>query len=88
MADGMKNPVPIAGNFGAKTILFLHPENVYGEGSTQLKLYPACPKSKLFCELCQTKTFTPHMVDKIGALGYEMQRAYNPEAKNKYKIGS
>jgi hypothetical protein len=90
--DGLKQPIPIRGNFGAKTIIMLHPENVYSDGENQhaqhgqLALYPACPLSKLFCELCGTKTFTPHMVDKVAALGYELNRVYNPENKTKYKV--
>lgn len=80
--DGLKQPLPIKGNFGAKETIIVHPENVYG----QLALYPACPKAKLFCELCGTKTFTPHMVDKVLALGYELHRVYNPQAKQQYKV--
>ena len=75
-------PTPIMGNFGAKKQLYLHPEQVYGK----LALYPCCPDSELFCELCMTKTFTPHMIDKITALGYEIQRTYNPEGKQQYKV--
>lgn len=80
--DGMKNPTPIIGNFGAKPDVFLHPEQVYGKQA----LYPACPKSKLFCEMCGFKTFTPLMVDKVKALGYNIIVKWDIQAKQQYKV--
>lgn len=46
--------------------LLITTKNVYGNEL----IYPACPKSKLFCELLGTKTLTRNQCLKISALGY------------------
>lgn len=42
--------------------------SIYGEQ----KVYPMCPRSKLFAEIAGTKTLTHYTLCKVEALGYEI----------------
>ena len=42
--------------------------SIYG----QLKVYPICPRAKLFAEIAGSKTLTHSTLCKIEALGYEI----------------
>lgn len=76
----LRQYTPIMGNFGARTIIKLHQE----KKDEYIVLYPACEKSKLFCEMCGTKTFTPKMLDKVRQLGYDIQVVWDKEQKDKW----
>lgn len=47
-------------------------KNVYGV----LKVYPACPKSRLFAEIAGSKTLTHRALTQIEALGYEIVQGH------------
>jgi hypothetical protein len=42
--------------------------NKYG----QERIYPACPKAELFCEIARSKTLTRADIDHIKALGFSV----------------
>jgi hypothetical protein len=43
--------------------------DVYGT----TKYYPMCDRAKFFANIAGTKTLTPHSLEKIKALGYEIE---------------
>jgi hypothetical protein len=43
--------------------------DVYGT----TKYYPMCDRAKFFASIAETKTLTPHALEKIKALGYEIE---------------
>ena len=49
--------------------LVIQVKNVYGN----TLIYPACDKSRLFCQLMGTKTLTDLSVSVIKQLGYDFQ---------------
>lgn len=46
--------------------IFVTVKSVYGNEM----IYPACPVSKIFAELTETKTLSRYAIGKIKALGY------------------
>jgi hypothetical protein len=38
--------------------------------------YPACEASKVFARLCKTETLTPHALNLISELGYDVHMNY------------
>lgn len=36
------------------------------------RIYPVCPKAKLFADIAHTKTLSKHDIDKIKELGYSI----------------
>ena len=45
-------------------------KSVYGI----MQAYPACPQSRLFCELTGTKTLTRSALESIKKLGFEIEQ--------------
>jgi len=50
-------------------IIAVEIKTVYGNEA----IYPVCNRSKLFAEIAGTKTLTRDVINKIKALGYEIQ---------------
>ena len=50
-------------------------KEVYGE----TKVYPVCPKAKLFAKIAGTKTLTRGVLEDIERLGYQLELVVNPK---------
>ena len=48
--------------------IYVSARSVFGE----IKLYPACRKADLFCQLAGTKTVTDSILDTVRKLGYSV----------------
>jgi hypothetical protein len=44
-------------------------KNIYGNRM----IYPACSKAKVFAYIAGSKTLTPHAIEAIKCLGYEVR---------------
>ena len=50
-------------------------KEVYGE----TKVYPVCPKAKLFAKIANTKTLTRETLENIERLGYQLELVVQPK---------
>ncbi len=50
-------------------------KEVYGE----TKVYPVCPKAKLFAKIAGTKTLTRGVLEDVERLGYQLELVVNPK---------
>lgn len=50
-------------------------KEVYGE----TKVYPVCPKAKLFAKIAGTKTLTRETLENIERLGYQLELVVQPK---------
>jgi len=50
------------------TNLIVEKKNVYGID----RLYPVCPKAKLFADIAGNKTLLPEVIELIKKLGYNL----------------
>lgn len=50
--------------------IIIKTKSVYGI----MQAYPACPQSKLFCDLTGTKTLTRSALESIKKLGFEIEQ--------------
>ena len=50
--------------------IIIKTKSVYGI----MQAYPACPQSKIFCDLTGTKTLTRSALESIKKLGFEIEQ--------------
>jgi hypothetical protein len=56
------------------TQLIVEPRGNWGE----VRIYPKCEKSKLFCQMLNQKTLTPRDIHNITALGFSIKAEHPP----------